>query len=91
MSEKVKPCPFCGGEAEVVWELNGFATVECICCGALVDGIERWNTRAGRTCRNVDNYRAIGDFTCSECGDHWRDFIPGAFNYCPNCGAKVVE
>lgn len=46
MSE-LKPCPFCGGEAEAVHEIDGFWTVECVKCGALVDGIEAWNTRAG--------------------------------------------
>lgn len=43
--EQLKPCPFCGGEAEVVFEIDGTATVECIGCGAMVDGIERWNAR----------------------------------------------
>ena len=44
--EELKPCPFCGGEAEPVFEIDGTTTVECIKCGALVDGIEAWNRRA---------------------------------------------
>ena len=56
--------------------------------------IEAWNTRAERTCYNAIGYGFIPDedtpaFKCSECGethlcDNWYD-------YCPNCGAKVVE
>lgn len=33
----LKPCPFCGGEAEVTHEIDGFCTVECVKCGALVE------------------------------------------------------
>ena len=51
----LKPCPFCGGEAEAVHEINGFWTVECIKCGALVDGIEAWNTR-------VDDYNLAAKY-----------------------------
>lgn len=53
MSEKVKPCPFCGGEAE--FERKGdrkqSTIVSCTCCGATQEcGEERghgktWNTR----------------------------------------------
>ena len=43
------PCPFCGGEAEAVHEISGFWTVECVECGALVDGIAAWNTRTHGT------------------------------------------
>ena len=96
MSEKLKPCPFCGGEAKIIWELDGFETVECIKCGAVVDGWGVWNNRAERTCRMTKEQDP--DFpdvwwNCSNCHAgvwlevHVRD-LP---NYCPNCGAKVVE
>lgn len=59
--DKLKPCPFCGGEAvlkdwKVAWE-NG-ATIKCMSCGkAISESVERgngwrdrtvaeWNTRA---------------------------------------------
>ena len=108
------PCPFCGGEAEAVHEIDGFWTVECVKCGALVDGIEAWNTRADdykqaaeywqrmyeesfteRTCMNTAPVYL--DFLCSECGFvHYHsdanDMDGGnEWNYCPNCGAKVVS
>lgn len=44
------PCPFCGDEAYAAYETYGLWTIECYGCGALVDGIEAWNTRAERTC-----------------------------------------
>lgn len=51
---KLKPCPFCGGEAVQRESLFGFFAIECIQCGALVSffGKERrdlcakaWNWR----------------------------------------------
>jgi Lar family restriction alleviation protein len=61
VSEKLKPCPFCGGEAKLVWS-GGFRYAECTECGisgndagsfGLETGeqidkaaAEKWNTRA---------------------------------------------
>lgn len=43
-----------------------------------------------RTCRNL-NPPSCRDFECSECGES-SEFTPGFMpNYCPNCGARVVE
>lgn len=44
------------------------------------------------TCKNIGEPK--GSFLCSECS--WGDFAPAGLplkdaNYCPNCGAKVVE
>jgi len=66
---------------------------------------EAWNTRAERTCQDVNEEE--DDFTCSACGasmftqidDTWvmiaqdgdDDDLIWKPNYCPNCGAKVVE
>lgn len=63
--EKLKPCPFCGGEAhikEVVSCCDKLYTVGCsdsgcmgfetMCCRATMDdAAEAWNRRAERTCR----------------------------------------
>ena len=97
MSE-LKPCPFCGGEAVVT-----LAGVSCTKCqGTMVvdfnatdqDAIDAWNTRAERTCEQIDVTEIHKPYTthmteCSECGgvlalDEYR--TP---NYCPQCGAKV--
>ena len=78
-------------------------SVECDECGADAGfwqdrdvAIAAWNSRAERTCRNLDKHHNIM-FKCSECG-HWecQDFdgekiLPQTWNYCPNCGAKVVS
>lgn len=63
------------------------------------EAVRAWNTRVERTCHDVYPM-ATYCFACSECG-HTRRFIQGwnsvthsgqdEFNYCPNCGAKVVE
>lgn len=43
-----------------------------------------------RTCKNESSKPGI--FTCSYCGaDFYDTEISGDWNYCPNCGAKVVE
>ena len=54
------------------------------------------NVCAERTCRNLDKHHNIM-FKCSECG-HWecQDFdvekiLPQTWNYCPNCGRRVIE
>ena len=57
MSEKLKPCPFCGGEAEI-WDSHPFEIgkiIECQKCGvrfaipwAVINtqATEAWNRRA---------------------------------------------
>lgn len=58
--------------------------------------IERWNTRAERTCENTS--MKSDQWLCSECGGNYDianiDLDPdedsGIPSYCPNCGAKVV-
>ena len=53
-SEELKPCPFCGGEA--VYDNNGagIEAIDCVDCGAKVEGLigtmgdnvyELWNKR----------------------------------------------
>ena len=107
----LKPCPFCGGEANVhivrheqpLYKRYSVAEVYCMVClvaklekwgdtdeEAIERAIEAWNTRAERTARNADKYADAGFFICGNCGfgDGGIEITP---NYCPNCGAKVVE
>lgn len=49
-----------------------------------------WNRRAERTCRDL-NPPSCRDFECSECGESI-ELTPGFMpNYCPHCGARVIE
>ena len=101
MSELL-PCPFCGGEAALVPTLETtvrewFVTCSNLECSVLAcrtkryyteaEAIAAWNTRAERTCRNISgkNWWA---FECSECGEMIEQGVP---EYCPECGAKVVD
>lgn len=89
-------CPFCGSSrVEIV---GYFPFVRCKGCGAETDNYsdeeaaaEAWNTRAERTCKVVNYNRYM--FSCSvslSCGHEVSEvsYFP---NYCPVCGAKVVE
>lgn len=104
MSEELKPCPFCGGEAVMCGfqdEMMHF--VKCRDCGACSDGAQlsaetaaaAWNRRAERTCRMEFCEEWSGDelyptvaYTCSSCGWVTQEGKP---SYCPHCGAKVVD
>lgn len=96
MAETLRPCPFCGGEAELVRNSSGSYFVRCTDrqCAAKTrlfheneNGARAsWNRRAERTCRMVDNGCEL---CCSECDcRHDYDDEP---NYCHNCGARVVS
>lgn len=65
------------------------------------EAIEAWNTRAERTCHVTRETRTLHsvfhgdaevvDERCSECGGYIEVGCGVIRNYCPNCGAKVVE
>lgn len=103
---ELKPCPKgCDSyiSVNVVDTAPGWwvATIRCTDCSieitrgagtekkALEKAIEAWNTRAERTCKweaVTDPNGKITEFM-GECGC-CMGYVP---NYCPNCGAKVVE
>lgn len=96
MSEELRPCPFCGGEAAIYeplatsfWFVRCSDGDTCSTCGPDREtrsaAIEAWNTRAERTCR----YEHIeGTWYKTSCGERYNGVVLP--NYCPNCGAKVV-
>lgn len=62
MSNELKPCPFCGGEAEYgANSVQGYEYVRCASCKARTwscyetkeQAAQAWNTRAERTCEIV--------------------------------------
>ena len=95
---ELKPCPFCGGEAELWW--NGIRQcheVRCKQCSArggycdgMEDAIEAWNKRTERP--NGRWVQHCFEIECTNCnGEALRDaFNRYVFsNYCPNCGADM--
>lgn len=62
--------------------------------GIICQACPRWcrfyEPKRERTCRNISTVPC--KFTCSECHQSWREAKGnGAFAYCPNCGAKVIQ
>lgn len=99
-SYELKPCPCCGGEANLRFYGDPHCTVIAIVCDecrlgtrvvALDDylsAVNAWNARAERTC-HVDTPEGwyVGEGYCSNC----HAYLDGTENYCWECGAKVVE
>lgn len=130
MSDELKPCPFCGGEAKAFYcEESGTFDVQCQQCGAIpfigsrtserktmADVIAAWNARAAvtdeqfamvvhdgdawqkvRTCHmsmcdeDDDDLPAYyRSYKCDACGKTHARYKGDDYDYCPNCGAKVV-
>ena len=112
--DRLKPCTFCGGEAETwshyfeeedmtLWQVRCKErpySVEHPCYTAdsfisfetEAEAVEAWNTRAERTCHDMLGGSYSSDMECSECRTRWYVgcMTNGEWNYCPNCGAKVV-
>lgn len=101
MTNELKPCPFAKLDEkhhiDVIETHPGYGYIYCRNCDfdfpseesiPLDVLIERWNTRAERTC-NVKPLPLSGftEFECSKCCGTIRQLS----NYCPHCGAKVVS
>lgn len=91
---ELKPCPFCGGEAEIWHRIElGYCTIFCLNCKARIqknydnETIQDWNRRA-------DQEKAAPLFSCCEqCEDgkkgSFSDKSVYNMNFCPNCGRKL--
>lgn len=107
MTDKLKPCPFCGNtniacNLVTLADWLHMASFSCTACHpasfaeargvgdteeeAIEQAADNWNTRAERTCRPAPMYNTI--FECDVCGEIDTDGVP---NYCPGCGAKVLQ
>ena len=66
---KLKPCPFCGGEAEVwVSDVTDRAIVYCTVCDAQIsirpteqEAIEAWNKRVPQRTATMKVYDSFGE------------------------------
>lgn len=104
MTDKLKPCPFCGGEAEMIfWEAMKDARVRCKACDVSThdyrtpeEAIEAWNKRTsspiyGRWILYEDE--DTNAWKCSACHKTQQLMNGTPFEnnwyYCPSCGAKM--
>lgn len=97
--EELKQCPFCGVKKTCIRRKLGMYYIHCESCGSstgywftIDQAIESWNTRADKTCKAEQIPYMPGcyeGYWCSVC--HCIEFESGDPNYCPHCGAKVVE
>ncbi len=77
MSEELKPCPFCGGEATHSVGKKGDGSdwhyVECIVCGGMAESPAAWNRRADalaqRLARALDLIRSDGGVGMIDLGE----------------------
>lgn len=98
----LKPCPFCGGEVEVV-KIDDKWMIDCATCErhhweAVIETkymgreglIEWWNTRPETKCApatKMNGERDYGWYRCEECGTG----APAGSIYCKGCGRLIVE
>ena len=91
MTSELKPCQFCGGEAETHettdgWivscssdqnVLDGFTHMAHAYGGTEPEAIDAWNTRAERTC-TVEKFKqnpSYGDYYCELSCGHYFDVV----------------
>lgn len=107
MTNKLDPCPFCGGEVERDNPMPDYVSghgFHCLKCNAYfqlgdddIEATHHWNTRYKRTCRKLPS-GAGEDWACSNCGAYnihsmFRDAggHSSEASNCPACGAEVID
>ena len=107
MDIELKPCPFCGGKAEVLQDTVttwGLIIHEADCWLAYDEPSRRqkvpayefgsWNTRAERTCQVLEVEKLDDVYVHGfylTCGHSMINPFNCRPGFCPWCGAKVVE
>ena len=91
MQNKLKQCPFCGGEKEFIERGALLARYDAEHVGPPGRARELITTAPAADVAPVVHGRKIEDegigvfYLCSLCGE----CLPYGANYCPNCGAKM--
>lgn len=97
---ELKPCPYCGHDMDIMTGIGRGGDAEYILYCTNVrcslnslfdrlkfdtrrDAVKANNTRHEMVCHMEDGLFK----TCSECGP----LLDDEYNYCPKCGAKVVN
>lgn len=102
MSEELKLCPFCGGEADVHYfahddsectvmcsNPNCRASVSARSCGSMTTAYNRARKLWNRRAERTCRWELVeGTLFATECGEAFHRVVPD--DYCPHCGAKVV-
>ena len=91
---KLKPCPFCGGEATFMRYSAGSIGAGCRKCAIMffvlngneLKAAEAWNRRAEQTGEWLED--EYGYCRCSRCG-YEHDQPETITPYCPECGARM--
>lgn len=83
-------------DSEIPYEWRTEREPDEVPAGFLKDLIERWNTRAERTCKpiypNDSDFRENHVARCSECRRPLVEYESGEMaNFCHFCGARVVR
>ena len=106
MSEELRPCPFCGGEAKVCVYEAYMEYPECyaVGCGATIEEMEYDHvarTEVFETKEEAINaWNTRHERTCKPVDTYIHIFecsvcgtldTDGTPSYCPNCGAKVID
>ena len=101
MTEELKPCPFCGGKAQLVDEDTGDMKTYYVLCDRCVQtypfsqkerAIEYWNRRQEMiaTWEPTDEEYQWKCSNCYETFDYdYPSSIYSSLLYCPNCGARM--
>lgn len=105
MSMELKPCPFCGGEANIIvltsmppkyQVAHACSVVAAKPTDTAEEAIEAWNTRAERTCEleitiHWDNGVAVHWEHELSCGHTIETLDKKPPNYCSECGRRVIN
>ena len=102
--DKLKPCPFCGGEAAFLGETQ---SIKCKQCGGIfivtnppttrLEAKEAWNRRVNDASVVhekwlLDRWPSWPHRECSRCKimiPRTKEVPDQYWQYCPNCGAKM--